>query len=219
LTGVPRPARFGALLSAALVRFGLGSAGAVAAGLLAFRDRLFEPGYAAFDCLVFGVLLAGILTLVRLSLRLQAVALVAAFGVVRAVTADSGGWSAGIAAVLAGGGFVVVAEIYHELAGTGFRFGKFLIVGPLAGGVLLAVAPILDAHALIPLDAVRPLLQRLFLGVVAGDGAGLGVELAELLPWNAVAAAPALAPEAERIPGGGGTARGDRTKIGSESAR
>ena len=67
----------------------------------------------------------------------------------------------------------------------------------LLGGVLLAIGPIVGYHDLIAFDAVRPLLLQTFLGVVVGDGVGLGIELGELIPTGDVlpvgkSAAPSL---------------------------
>ncbi len=172
------------MLAAAAVRFALGAAGALAGGYAAFREDLFRPEHAAFQCLTVGLLAAGVLTVLRLSLRLEALALAVAFGALQFGVADRGRWAAGLGGLLIGLGLFVVAEIFYELARHGYRFGKFLLVGPLLGGVLLAVAPITEFHDLILFDAVRPLLLQLFMGVVVGDGVGLGIELAELVPWK-----------------------------------
>jgi hypothetical protein len=172
----------GPFLASALIRFWLGTVGAMLGGYFAFRGALFQPDHPAFQSLTVGMLTAGVLTLVRLGLRGQALMLALAYGVLQLGITDQGRWAQGIGGLLLGLGLVIVGEIYNELALYGFRFGKFLIVGPLLGGVLLAVAPIVELGSMIPFDAVRPLLLQLFLGVVVGDGAGLGLELAELLP-------------------------------------
>jgi hypothetical protein len=181
----PRGRGLAEFLAAALVRFWLGTAGGLAGGYLAFRGMLFRPEHPAFHSLAVGMLAAGILTLVRMSLRGQAFTLALAYGALQLAIAEEIRWATGLAGALFGLGLVVVAEIYHELAERGFRFGKFLIVGPLLGGVALAVAPIGHYEELIVLDSLRPLLLQLFIGVVVGDGVGLGVELAELIPWDA----------------------------------
>ena len=143
---------------------------------------MLRPDHPAFQSLSVGMLTAGVLTLVRLELRGQAVMLAVAYGVLQLGMTDEGRWAHGLGGALLGLGLVVVGEIYNELAKYGFRFGKFLIVGPLLGGVLMAVAPIVELTAMIPFDTVRPLLLQLFLGVVIGDGVGLGLEVAEMLP-------------------------------------
>ena len=186
-------------LATALLRFWLGTAGALIAGYAAFRGALFQPGHPAFQCITIGMLSAGILTLVRLSLRPQAVTLALAYGVLQLGIAENDRWLAGLAGALVGCGMIVVAEIYDELARMGFRFGKFLLVGPLLGGVLLAIGPIAQYNTLIPFDAVRPLLLQMFLGVVVGDGVGLGIELGELIPVGGLlrvgkSAAPTIQP-------------------------
>lgn len=175
------------------MRFGLGTAGALALGYAAFRETLFRPEHAAFQCVTVGMLAAGVLTLVRLSLRVQALALAFGFGALQFGVADRGRWAAGLGGLLIGLGLFVVAEIFDELARHGYRFGKFLLVGPLLGGVLIAVAPIAVFHELILFDAVRPLLLQLFMGVVVGDGVGLGIELAELVSGDGLAAGDAVA--------------------------
>jgi hypothetical protein len=60
-------------------------------------------------------------------------------------------------------------------------FGKFLILGPLIGGLYLALTPLVEFHALTSSSVMWILLEHVLLGVVIGDGAGLGVEVAELL--------------------------------------
>lgn len=187
-------------LAAALVRFWLGTVGALAGGYAAFRGALFQPDHPAFDSLAVGMLAAGVITLVRLSLRGQAVLLAVAYGVLQLGVTDHRRWAAGLGGVLLGLGLIVVGEIYHELALHGFRFGKFLLVGPLLGGLLLALAPIVEFDSLIAFDAVRPLLLQLFVGVVVGDGLGLGLELAELIPLGGATAARSPAPARPAAP-------------------
>lgn len=184
-----------AFLATALVRFWLGTAGAVAAGYVAFRGALFEPGHPAFETLAVGMLVAGILTLVRLSLRGQALALLLAYGALQYAVADGARWAAALAGALLGFGILVVGEVYHELALRRVRIGKFLMVGPLVGGAMMAVAPIGSYRELIPFDTVRPLLLQLFMGIVIGDGVGLGLELAELIPLGGASVAGATTAE------------------------
>jgi hypothetical protein len=141
-----------------------------------------------------------------MSLRAQALVLALAYGALQAGIATEIRWAAGLAGALFGLGMLVVAEIYDELARSGFRFGKFLVVGPLLGGVALAVAPIGHYEDLIVFDSLRPLLLQLFMGVVVGDGVGLGIELAELIPWAERAAPHPASPVLGETAAGGDAA-------------
>ena len=76
----------------------------------------------------------------------------------------------------------MVALIFDRLAERNYRFGKFLLVGPLLGGVYLAATPVAGLGAHGPQAVLRSLLLNTLLGIVIGDGVGLGVELADLLP-------------------------------------
>lgn len=152
-------------------------------GFLIFRWGIFQPGQPAFDCVTVGTMLAAMLMLVRASLRASAAALAISYGVLSLFFALYDRWIAGISGLLLALGVLLVAVIYDELARYGLRFGKFLIVGPLLGGVYLALAPVTELRDMTMFNAVRPMLFQLALGVVIGEGVGLGVELAELLPW------------------------------------
>ena len=76
------------------------------------------------------------------------------------------------------GGVLLVAILYDLLAQEGYRFGKFLAVGPLLAGVYLAATAV--AAATIAGPATRSLWLNLLLGVVIGDAVGLGLEISEL---------------------------------------
>jgi hypothetical protein len=120
------------------------------------------------------------LALVRKGRTVEGALLIPAYTGLRLAFAQSGGWRIGTSALLLAAGVFLVALIFDQLGRHGVRFGKFLVAGPLLGGVCLAVAPLSQLHALNMYDSFDPLMVQLFMGIVIGDGAGLGVELAEL---------------------------------------
>ena len=164
-----------------LARFWSGTTLGALNGFIVFRWNIFRPDQSAFDCLVGGAVMAGILSVVRLSAHGHAIALALTYGAFRMVQSPGARWSAGISGLLLGLGGFLVAVIYDELARYGLRFGKFLIVGPLLGGIYLAVAPISELGNMTMFNAVHPLILQLALGIVIGEGVALGVELAELV--------------------------------------
>lgn len=169
------------MLVAILERFLLGLVGAFSAGLLVFRWRIFDPVDPAFSCITVGALAAGVLALLRSCRPLQAVGLAAAFALFRLGLVEAVGWVPACAGIVLAAGILVVGLIFDMLARRGVRFGKFLIVGPLIGGLYLAAAPLLEFHTLTSVGAARTLLQYTFLGVVLGDGVGLGAEIGDFL--------------------------------------
>lgn len=167
-----------------LLRFVLGSLGGVAAGVAVFRLAAFDPLTPAFQTVIASILAAGILVLVRVGRTGAALALGISFGLIQLGLGFRLGWPAAFAAalsgVLLGVGLVPVAWVYRSIAEMGLRFGKFLVMGPLFGGLLLAVSPVLAWESMGVTNAVRTVLFYSFVGVVIGDGVGLGIELAEL---------------------------------------
>lgn len=177
----------GPAVKAFLPRFLLGLAGALGAGLVVFRGQIFEPGQLLFQCVTVGALTAGLLALVRVSRHGAALLLVVVFGLGRFGFAGSTGWLPGISGFLLAAGVYLIAVIFDLLARGGLILGKFLLVGPLIGGLFVALTPITDYYTLTSDDVMRTLLLRFLLGLIMGDGAGLGVELADL-PAAAAAA-------------------------------
>lgn len=165
------------VLSAILFRFWCGAAGSLAAGLIVFGRGVFDPEATAFFCISVGTLAAGIFALVRVSRGGQALALTVFFALLQRLLS---GWAAAAAGLVFGIGALLVALIFDLLARRGFYFGKFLIAGPLLGGVFLAAAPIVEFSSLTSTGAVRTLLYYIFVGVLIGDGVGLGIEIADL---------------------------------------
>jgi hypothetical protein len=162
-------------------RFGAGSAIGAVGGYLAFRERVFHPDNPEFHSLTLAALTAAMLTLVRLSCRPQALALAVVYAFFRSSLSESR-WNAALGGLFLALGVFVVAEIFDDLGRRGFRFGKFLFVGPLLGGALIAVGPLLGLHELTIYDAARVLFVQLLIGIVIGDGVGLGIELVEGMP-------------------------------------
>lgn len=151
------------------------------AGLLIFRSAIVVPEALAFQCVSVGAVAAGILSLVRLSRHGYALVLIAVFGVLRLGWIGSKGWVVGVSGFLLAGGLYLAAIIFDLLGRRGMAFGKFLILGPLVGGVYLALAPLIEFHTLTANGVMWTLVEHVLLGVVIGDGVGLGVEVAELL--------------------------------------
>jgi hypothetical protein len=182
-------ARFGGL-----VRFAAGTAGSALAGLLVFREAPLDFARPASQSITMGALASAILALVRTSRPAGALRLVGAFALLQlGVT-----WTSGLGATLAmaawsaftGLGMFLVAVVFDRMARGGVRIGKFLVSGPLLGGIYFAASPLLSfVH---PDDLLRALWMNAFLGIVIGDGVGLGVEAAELavLPREPHAVAP-----------------------------
>jgi len=168
-------------LTAILGRFWLGAAGAFGAGLLAFRLDVVDPRAPAFQCVTVGLVAAAAFSLVRGGRAGQAAALLAVFALTRLGLVHSEGWLAGLSGIVLGSGIFVVAMIFDLLARRGIVFFKFVVVGPLLGGVYFAVAPLVDFESLVLGSATATLMRSVFLGVVIGDGVGLGVEVADLL--------------------------------------
>jgi len=167
-----------------MIRFWSGVAGGVLLGLVIFGQAVFRPDHPAFECVTIGALTAGMLTLVRLAHRGQAIALVLGYIGLRIALAPMLRWSAAVSGVLLVLGIFGVALLYDLLARSGLRFGKFLVVGPLLGGVYLALAPITELDRMNVLNAASLLTFRLGLGTLIGEGVALGLELAELAGWK-----------------------------------
>ncbi len=163
-----------------MIRFWSGAAGGVLAGFAAFGWKVFRPDHPGFECVTIGVLLAGMLTLVRMSHFGSALGLVVAYSALRVALSPILRWNSALVGLLVVLGIFVIAVIYDMLARSGLRFGKFILLGPLLGGVYLAVAPIAEAPSMNVFNAASVLVFRLALGVLIGEGVALGFELAEL---------------------------------------
>ncbi len=163
-----------------LIRFWSGFAGSVLLGLAVFGSAVFRPGYPAFECVTVGALVAAMLTLVRTSHRGQAIALMLGYAGLRIVLGPILLWTTALSGILLALGIFGIALVYDLLSRSGIRFGKFLLVGPLVGGVFLALAPITEFSAMNVFNAASLIAFRFALGVVIGEGAALGIELAEV---------------------------------------
>jgi hypothetical protein len=173
------------LVTGAALRFGAGIAGAALVGWLVFRERILRPDGPAFEFFTVGALLAGILALIRQSRRGQALVLALAFAGIRFAVSPVVPLGAAFHGMLLGLGLFIVALIFDLLALRGWRLGKFLLVGPLVGGVFLALAPIGEIEHMNVFNASDVLIFRLALGMLIGEGVALGVELVELpLGWK-----------------------------------
>ncbi len=177
----------GALLEIplAVVMFAAAMAGSVGAGWIAFRAGIFRFDMPPAQVFTTGALMAGVLTLTRIGKVVPAVSLSAAWVLYQVGTVIRDDWSrvamhATWSVVLAIG-ILLIALIWDLLSSRGVRLGKFLLSGPLLGGVYMAAAPVTFLKGISPDGVMRSLLLTFFLGIVIGDGVGLGVELVELL--------------------------------------
>ncbi len=168
------------VLPALLLRFGLGLAAVLVAGLAVFRLAIFDVDAPAFHCMTIGPLVAALLALLRSDRAGFAVAVAAAFALLRLGFVQSEGWTRPAAGACLVAGAFVVCLIFDLLARYGIRLGKFLILGPLLAGLYVAVTPLAEAGRLVGAELHATFLRWAFLGVLIGDATGFGVELADL---------------------------------------
>jgi len=171
----------------ALLMFAAAMAGSVGAGWIAFRTGIVRFDLPSAQVFTTGALMAGVLTLTRIGKIVPAVSLSAAWVLFQTGTViRDGGFRVAIHAtwsVVLAIGILLIAWIWELLAQRGVSLGKFLLTGPLLGGIYMAAAPVTFLGGISPNSVMRSLLLTFFLGIVIGDGVGLGVELVELL-WG-----------------------------------
>jgi hypothetical protein len=148
---------------------------------LVFRAEVFNPQSPMFRCVTAAVMLAALLSLMRDGRLTQAGALATAFALVRLGFAQSEGWTVAIAGAIEIGGMFLVALIFDLLARKGILFGKFLVLGPMLGGVYLATTQLASVYRVSGVDLLPMLMRYVFLGLLIGDSVGFGVEVADLL--------------------------------------
>ncbi|MDX1390315.1 MAG: hypothetical protein R3344_14085, partial [Acidobacteriota bacterium] len=137
------------------------------------------------SCIVTSTLVAGVLSLVRVGRTGGALTVVFGFALLQLGQSFSYGplpamvmltWS-----LFLGGGVFLSALIFHRLAQMGYSVGKFLLLGPLVGGVYLATTPLAGLSGVLELDVVISMWLFTYLGIVIGDAVGFGVEMVDLI--------------------------------------
>jgi len=165
-------------LAAILLRFWLGLLGAVAGGLIVYRVEIFDPLSPAFKTLTLGSTLAGLLALWRSAARGHAGALAAGYALFSLGFVNAYGWLTAFSGTAVGIGLLATTLIFDALAAR-IPFGKFLFVGPLVGGLLFAVTPMMEFRDLVPLGSLDALVAYGQLGWILGTGVALGVEVSD----------------------------------------
>jgi len=167
-------------ISRVLLRFGLGLAASLATGFLVFGPAVLSPGSTQFQVVSVGAFCAAVLALMRCGRLGAALVLAVAWGLFKLGLVQSAGWAAAASGIVMGCGVFVSALIFDLIARRGIFFGKFLVLGPLLAGVFLAYVPLARFHDLTQASALQILMQYVFIGLVVGNGVGLGVEVADL---------------------------------------
>lgn len=167
-------------ISRVLVRFGLGLAAGLATGFLVFGASVLNPGSTQFQVVSVGAFCAAVLALMRCGRLGPALVLAVAWGLFKLGLVQSAGWAAAASGIVMGCGVFVSALIFDLIARRGIFFGKFLILGPLLAGVFLAYVPLARFHDLTQAAALQIVMQYVFIGLVVGNGVGLGIEVADL---------------------------------------
>ncbi|MDX1389340.1 MAG: hypothetical protein R3344_09125 [Acidobacteriota bacterium] len=176
----PYPSAWGGL-----VRFAAGVVASAPAGWLLLPGTFFDDSDRLWLCVVTSTLVAGVLSLVRVGRMGGALTVVMGFALLQLGQS----WSAGVVAacvmliwsLFLGGGVFLSALIFHRLAEMGYAVGKFLLLGPLVGGVYLATTPLAGLSGMLELDVVTSMWLFTYLGIVIGDAVGFGVEMVDLI--------------------------------------
>ncbi len=166
--------------------------GVTAAALIALGQSVPQLHDDVFRLIGYGALTAVMLGLLRADWVGKAMLLACAIVPVKLMwrPAQPPGGGAGpfrellddlVGGLVWGFGVLAIALAFHALARRGWRFGKFLVVGPLLGLLLMALVPLDRVVDLSQAVSRQELLYAFWLGVIAGDGAGFGAEVYDLL--------------------------------------
>jgi len=166
-----------------------GTTGSVALGIALgallppFGIEVFDPGQPASQCVSIGFITTACLVLFRTGRPRVAVLIALMLPAFFAASAWPRGTGAAVASAAAGGALggalVCLAAAFDALADAGYRFGKFLVAGPLVGGAYLAITPLAALGEPHGGRLIASMVFNTLLGIVIGDGAALGVEAAE----------------------------------------
>jgi hypothetical protein len=171
----------------ALVMFAAAMAGSVGGGWVAFRAGIFRPELPSAQVFTTGALMAGVLCLTRIGKIVPALILSLAWFLYQGgAVMESRDSLSEIAAHLAWClilviGVFIITVLWELMMRRGIHLGKCLLAGPLLGGVYLAAAPVTFLGNISPNTVMQSMVLTFFLGIVIGDGVGLGVELVELV--------------------------------------
>jgi len=169
-----------------MLRFWVGTATSVLAGMLRYRDEVFDPAARPFECIYIGALAAGMLVTIRADRPRHGLTLVVGFALLQlSFNAHAGAaraLTAGLTGLFVAGGLFLIAVMFDAMARGGLRFGKFLVVGMMMAWLYFAVTPVAAWGQMLLRRAFHDLMGNFVLGMTVGLGVGLGVELVELLP-------------------------------------
>jgi hypothetical protein len=168
-------------LRAAILRFGLGLGVGWVVAFLVFNRQMFDHRQPMFQCISVGLMTAALLALLRSDRPAHAAALATAFALMRLGFVPSEGWLVVVAGMLQVAGLFLIALIFDLLARRGVLFGKFLVMGPMLGGLYLATTQLALFSRVTGSDLMPELMRHVFLGLLIGDSVGFGVEVADLL--------------------------------------
>lgn len=189
------------LFGGLVARLVAGTAMSTLGGWIFFRSDVFDFGKVQSQCIVVGLLASGVIAVFRIGRPIWGLGLAAGFAVLQIVLASGGGvpraTTIGLWSLAVGLGLCVLAVVFHRLAQLNFLIGKFLVMGPLLGGIYFATTPLASLSAGRYGEALSYLWSNAYLGIIIGDGMALGMELVELVPWvrqTASAPLPAAAP-------------------------
>ena len=87
---------------------------------------------------------------------------------------------------------MTVTLIFDRLA-VRVPLGKFVVIGPLVGGLLFAATPMMEFRNLMPLGALDAMIAYGQLGLILGTGVAIGVETSDWI------LRPRRAPETDAI--------------------
>lgn len=167
-------------LAAVLLRFWAGVLGAAGGGLIVYRLEIFDPLSPAFKTLTMGSTFAGLLALWRSSARGHALALGVGYALFCLGFVNAYGWLSAVSGTAVGAGLIASTMVFDRLAER-IPFGKFILIGPMVGGLLFAVTPMMEFQDLVPLGAINAMTAYGQLGWIIGTGVAIGIEFSDLM--------------------------------------